>query len=88
MKRTSRLLRSYLANRGLFARVAKKLGLDPSYISRVANGERKSKRISQAIESELNKIQASGRKTAPSSQKKSAVPPPKKSAHRGRSKTP
>ena len=50
------LLRTYLAQRGLFSRVAKQLALDPSYVSRVAHGERQSDRISWAIEAELNKI--------------------------------
>ena len=47
---------SYVTERGLFARVAKKLKLDASYVSRVANGERQNDRISQAIEAALDKI--------------------------------
>jgi hypothetical protein len=47
---------SYVTERGLFARVAKKLKLDASYVSRVANGERQNERISQAIEAALDKI--------------------------------
>ena len=58
MTRRVTLLRAYLRQRGLFARVAKRLRLDPSYVSRVANGERRSKRISLAIEAELNKMHA------------------------------
>jgi hypothetical protein len=73
------LRRAYLAQRGLFARVAKKLGLDPSYISRVANGKRQSERISQAIETELNKMQTASQKAAQSSSKRSVFPKSKKS---------
>jgi hypothetical protein len=58
MARAVTLLRAYIECRGLFARIAKQLDLDPSYISRVANGERRSKRISLAIEAELKKMQA------------------------------
>jgi hypothetical protein len=63
MTRRVTLLRAYLRQRGLFARVAKRLKLDPSYVSRVANGERRSKRISLAINAELDKMHASMRGT-------------------------
>jgi hypothetical protein len=56
MARTVTLLSAYVQQRGLFARVARLLGLDPSYVSRVANGKRRSKRISLAIEAALNKM--------------------------------
>jgi hypothetical protein len=49
------LARAYVRQRGFFARVAKRLRLDPSYVSRVANGERHSKGISRAIEADLKK---------------------------------
>jgi hypothetical protein len=62
MTRTVTLLSAYVEQRGLYARVAKQLGLDPSYVSRVANGKRRSKRISLAIEVELSKMQTSNRK--------------------------
>jgi hypothetical protein len=52
------LFRAFAAQRGLFQRIAKRLNLDPSYISRVAHGQRKNKQVSLAIETELNKIQA------------------------------
>jgi transcriptional regulator with XRE-family HTH domain len=68
MTRTVTLLRAYLRQRGLLARVAKQLGLDPSYVSRVANGKRRSEKISQVIEAELNKIH--GRKFRLKSSKK------------------
>ena len=71
MTRKVTLLRTYLAQRGLFARVAKQLGLDPSYISRVANGRRQNERISQAIEAELSKMHAASQKAVQSSRKTS-----------------
>ncbi|HLZ92137.1 MAG TPA: helix-turn-helix transcriptional regulator [Candidatus Acidoferrum sp.] len=39
--------------RGLYNRVAQKLGCDPSYVSRVARGERTSKAISEALRAEI-----------------------------------
>ena len=42
--------------RGLYARVAEKLGIDPSYVSRVARGERNSEEISQALEAEIRRV--------------------------------
>jgi transcriptional regulator with XRE-family HTH domain len=58
MTRRVTLLRAYKSQRGLFARLAKRLRLDPSYVSRVANGERHSERVSLAIEAELSRIHA------------------------------
>ena len=55
-------LRAYVTKRGLFARVARKLRIDPSYVSRVANGKRQNDRISQAIEADLNKMRTAKRK--------------------------
>jgi transcriptional regulator with XRE-family HTH domain len=63
MTRNLTLLRAYVAQRGLFARVAKQLGLDPSYVSRVANGKRRSPKIVLAIEAELNKIYSASMET-------------------------
>jgi hypothetical protein len=60
----TRLLRAYMAQRGLFARVARRLRLDPSYVSRVASGQRQSKRVSLAIEAELNKSRTAGARSA------------------------
>lgn len=42
--------------RGLYHRVARQLDLDPSYISRVARRERRSKIIEDALRRELSKI--------------------------------
>jgi hypothetical protein len=42
--------------RGLYGRVARNLGVDPSYVSRVARSERQSKSVEAALRRELNKI--------------------------------
>ncbi len=49
---------SDLASRlnGLYGRVAARLGVHPSYVSRVARGERYSRSVSNALRRELNKI--------------------------------
>jgi hypothetical protein len=41
---------------GLYSRVARRLRLDPSYVSRVARGERRSKLVVDVLERELRKI--------------------------------
>jgi hypothetical protein len=42
--------------RGLYQRVARELDVDPSYVSRVARRERRSKIIEDALRRELSKI--------------------------------
>jgi hypothetical protein len=42
--------------RGLYVRVASRIGVDPSYVSRVARGERKSQAVEAALERETHKI--------------------------------
>jgi transcriptional regulator with XRE-family HTH domain len=42
---------------GLYSRVARKLGVDRSYVSRVAKGERKSEAIEQALTAEFDRLQ-------------------------------
>jgi hypothetical protein len=42
--------------RGVYSRVARKLRIDPSYVSRVARGERNSADISKALEVELRRV--------------------------------
>lgn len=42
--------------RGLYVRVATQLGVDPSYVSRVARGERKSEAVEAILEKETRKI--------------------------------
>jgi transcriptional regulator with XRE-family HTH domain len=43
--------------RGIYSRVADKLGVDPSYVSRVARGERESAQVRAALDSELKQIE-------------------------------
>jgi len=42
--------------RGLYGRVARQLDVDPSYVSRVARGERQSDAIEASLERELRRI--------------------------------
>ena len=42
--------------RGLYGRVARQLKVDPSYVSRVARGERQSDQIEASLEKELRRI--------------------------------
>ena len=42
--------------RGLYGRVAHRLKVDPSYVSRVARGERRSDDVELALEQELRKV--------------------------------
>ncbi|HEX6505789.1 MAG TPA: hypothetical protein VF011_21310 [Terriglobales bacterium] len=51
------LLRKHRLHAGLYARVAKRLRIDMSYVSRVANGKRTSERIMSAILEELRRIE-------------------------------
>jgi hypothetical protein len=44
--------------RGLYARVARELRVDVSYISRIARGERKSRVAHKALNREFNKVLA------------------------------
>ena len=44
--------------RGLYGRVARQLKVDPSYVSRVARGERQSDKIEASLERELRRIMA------------------------------
>src|SRR5260221_10629876 len=47
--------------RGFYGRVARQLDLDPSYVSRVARGERQSETIEAALEREMKRIMALAR---------------------------
>jgi transcriptional regulator with XRE-family HTH domain len=51
------LLMSHKLHRGLYARVAKRLGVDRSYVDRVASGSRKSDTIMRVLLAELRRIQ-------------------------------
>ena len=42
--------------RGIYNRVARRLGVDPSYVSRVARGERKSASVEKALAEEVRVI--------------------------------
>lgn len=44
--------------RGIYNRVAQKVGCDPSYVSRVARGERTSEAISEALREEIQRAWA------------------------------
>ena len=54
---TEELLRRHRLHEGLYARVAKKLKVDASYVSRVAEGERQSEKILTGIVEELRRIE-------------------------------
>ena len=43
--------------RGIYSRVARQLGIDPSYVSRVARGERRSAKVEAALLKEIRKIE-------------------------------
>jgi transcriptional regulator with XRE-family HTH domain len=51
------LLAAHALHEGLYSRVAHRLGVDPSYVSRVARGKRNDPKILRAILDELHKIQ-------------------------------
>lgn len=48
--------------RGIYSRVARQLGLDRSYVSRVANGQRRSKKVESALLKEIKRIEKLSRK--------------------------
>ncbi len=50
-------LKRYHLYRGLYARVARQLGVDRSYVSRVARGERKSPAVEAALSAEVKRIE-------------------------------
>jgi hypothetical protein len=56
-KEARKLLRKHRLHDGLYARVARNLGMTPSHISRVASGKRTSERIMAAIVAELRRIE-------------------------------
>jgi transcriptional regulator with XRE-family HTH domain len=43
--------------RGIYSRIAKQLGIDPSYVSRVARGERQSAKVEAALLKEMRRIE-------------------------------
>ena len=58
---SAHLLRIHKLHLGLYARVATELGVSPSYVSLVANGIRRSKKIHRVLIQEIAKIHASVR---------------------------
>src|SRR5256714_15375397 len=54
--RTAGMLLPQTLYRGLYVRIAKKLGVDPSYVSRVARGERFSDPVESALRQEVHQI--------------------------------
>jgi hypothetical protein len=42
---------------GLYARIASQLRVHPSYVCRVANGQRRSEKIMQALEAEMRRLE-------------------------------
>ena len=55
------LLKAHRLHAGVYRRVADKLGVDPSYVSRVAAGKRERSEVRDALVEELRKIQRSVR---------------------------
>jgi transcriptional regulator with XRE-family HTH domain len=51
------LLKAHRLHGGIYRRVADKLGVNPSYVSRVAAGKRKGEKVRNALLAELRKIQ-------------------------------
>jgi len=54
---TNATLNRHQLYRGIYSRVAKQLGIDRSYVSRVASGERKSEKVQKALQRELDRIE-------------------------------
>ena len=48
--------------RGIYSRVAKQLGIDRSYVSRVASGERRSEKVEKALLREIERVEKMTRK--------------------------
>jgi len=51
------LLAWHKLHAGVYARVARQLGVDASYVSRVAKGDRQADHVEQALISELKRIE-------------------------------
>ena len=58
MARTVTARRTFIMPRGLYARIARQLGIDPSFVSRVAHGHRKNEKVSKVLLGELIKVLA------------------------------
>jgi|tagenome__1003787_1003787.scaffolds.fasta_scaffold20312213_1 hypothetical protein len=55
-KKEIRLLQLHQRHMGLYHRVAEQIGVDASFVSRVASGTRNNKAITQALVRELRKL--------------------------------
>jgi predicted XRE-type DNA-binding protein len=55
-KKMSRLNRYVQSLCGLYSRVARRFGVDRSYVSRVARGERHSQEIERALSTEFSRV--------------------------------
>jgi|HubBroStandDraft_2_1064218.scaffolds.fasta_scaffold415169_2 hypothetical protein len=51
------LLKAHRRHAGVYHRVAEQLGVDPSYVSRVATGNRSAAEVRGALLDELHKLQ-------------------------------
>ena len=51
------MIKGHMLHLGLYRRVANKLEVDPSYVSRVATGKRKNLKVRRALLDELRKLQ-------------------------------
>jgi DNA-binding transcriptional regulator YdaS (Cro superfamily) len=52
----TKLLRRAALFRGIYSRVAKELGVDPSYVSRVARGQRRNSDVEAALIREVQRL--------------------------------
>lgn len=52
----TKLLKRAALFRGLYARIAKQLGVDPSYVSRVARGQRRNADVEHALIAEVRRL--------------------------------
>lgn len=50
------LLENHQLHLGLFRRISQRLGIDPSYVSKVAGGSRKSESVMRILMGELNAL--------------------------------
>jgi transcriptional regulator with XRE-family HTH domain len=54
---TKAVLNRHQLYRGIYSRVAKQLGIDRSYVSRVASGERTSEKVQKALLREIDRVE-------------------------------
>lgn len=58
----SSMLVRHTLYRGIYSRVARALGVDRSYVSRVANGQRRSAKVEKALLKEIKRVEQFSRK--------------------------